>query len=271
MHEVDAAFVGSIPALYERYLGPVLFEPYALDLAQRLADLEHATILETAAGTGIVTRALARSLPPSVSIVATDLNQAMIDFASTSSAGGRVTWKQADATALPFADALFDAVVCQFGVMFFPDKRRGYAEALRVLKPGGRFLFNVWDRIEANEFARAVSDAVAALFADDPPVPDFLARTPFGTFGIERIVEDLRESGFREIGVETVERRGRAPSAGHVAIGFCHGSPLRSEIEARGEGRLEAATEAATRELEARFGAGEIEGSMRAIMFTASG
>jgi len=267
MRDADVAFAGSIPALYERYLGPLLFAPYALDLAGRVADLQEGRLLEIAAGTGILTRALAHSLPEAVEIVATDLNQAMLDFASTQPTARHLVWHQADALHLPLDDQSFDAVVCQFGVMFFPDKPAGYAEARRVLKPGGRFVFNVWDRIEENEFARVVTEAVAALFPDDPPA--FLARTPHGHGDTELIREDIRQAGFSDLAIETVERRSRAPSPRDPAIGFCQGSPLRSEIEARAPDRLDEVTEAAARALAARFGEGAIEGRMQAHVMTA--
>ena len=153
MQSGDTVFAGSIPEIYDRYLGPALFDPYAADLARRVADITSGALLETAAGTGRVTRVLARALPDAVSIVATDLNQAMLDFAVAQPGGDRVSWRQADALALPFEDAGLDAVLCQFGAMFFPDKVAAYREALRVLKPAGRFLFNIWDMIEANTFA----------------------------------------------------------------------------------------------------------------------
>src|SRR5215469_7083543 len=147
----------------------MLFADYAEDLARRTAALAPAHVLEIATGTGVVTRALARTLPREVEITATDLNQAMVDFAAAQPGAERVTWRQADAQALPFADGSFDAVLCQFGVMFFPDRTAAYRETRRVLKPGGWFLFNVWDRIEENEFAQIVTEAVAALFSDNPP------------------------------------------------------------------------------------------------------
>ena len=150
--ETDRVFQGSVPALYDRYLGPMIFAPYADDLAARVAGLQGGSLLEIAAGTGVLTRALVATLPPSVAIVATDLNQPMLDHASARLVSDRLTWRQADAQALPFADGMFDLVVCQFGAMFFPDRPRAFAEAYRVLRPGGRFLFNVWDRIEENEF-----------------------------------------------------------------------------------------------------------------------
>jgi ubiquinone/menaquinone biosynthesis C-methylase UbiE len=266
--DTDKLFVGSIPALYDRHLGPFIFEPYARDLAARIAPIAPRHLLETAAGTGIVTRTLAPALPDSASITATDLNQAMIDHAAAQTAARNVTWRQADALALPFADGSFDAVICQFGVMFFPDKRAGYREALRVLKPGGVFLFNVWDRIEDNEISRVLTEAVAALFPEDPP--QFLARTPHGHHDIAVIREQLRQAGFGRIEIETVEKRGRAPSPRDPAIGFCQGSPLRGEIEARDASRLAEATEAAARAIAARFGPGPIEGKIQAHVIAAT-
>ncbi|MGH6954929.1 MAG: class I SAM-dependent methyltransferase [Alphaproteobacteria bacterium] len=268
MSELDRTFSGSIPEIYDRYLGPMLFEPYAADLAGRVADRGAGRVLETAAGTGIVTRALARVLPAAVAIVATDLNQAMLDFAAARAATGTITWRQADALSLPFEDGSFEVVMCQFGAMFFPDKRRAYREARRMLRPGGRFIFNVWDRIESNEIAGTVSEAVARLFPDDPP--RFLVRTPYGYHEIATIERELRESGFRGVEAESVELACRAPSPREPAIGFCQGSPLRAEIEAQDAERLQAATDAAAKALARRFGPGPIAGSMRAHVVTAS-
>ena len=197
MTTVDTVFSGSIPSLYDRYLGPLIFEPYAQDLASRLSALDAERVLETAAGTGIVTRALERSLSPRGSIVATDLNQPMIDHAAERIPSSRVSWQKADAQALPFPDGAFDAVICQFGVMFFPDKQKAYREARRVLKPGGHFIFNVWDKIEYNEFAGTVTAAVADMFANDPP--RFLARTPHGYHEKQAVIAELRSAGFTDI------------------------------------------------------------------------
>jgi ubiquinone/menaquinone biosynthesis C-methylase UbiE len=205
MKTVDTIFSGSIPSLYDRYLGPLIFEPYAKDLANRVSALNAERVLETAAGTGIVTRALVGSPSPSVSIVATDLNQPMLDHAAERVSSGRVSWQKVDAQALPFPDGSFDAVVCQFGVMFFPDKQKAYREARRVLKAGGRFIFNVWDRIERNEFADLVTAAVADMFANDPP--RFLARIPHGYHEQQAVIAELRSAGFVNIAVETLTRR----------------------------------------------------------------
>ena len=196
MSDIDKAFTGSIAEVYEAYFVPLIFAPYARDLAPRVAAASPRRVLEIAAGTGVVTRVLRELLPASVEIVATDLNQAMLDVAAKTVHSGKVEWRQADAMALPFPDASFDAVVCQFGAMFFPDKAKAYAETRRVLRPGGRFHFNVWDRIADNEFTDVVTDALATLFPADPP--RFMARTPHGYHDVEAIARDLRDGGFTE-------------------------------------------------------------------------
>ena len=210
MVATDKLFAGSIPEIYDRFLVPLIFEPYAVDLAGRVAALGPNDVLETAAGTGVLTRALAERLPPSTHIVATDLNQPMLDQAARRQQAGIVEWKQADALALPFGDRSFDVVACQFGVMFFPDKVQGYKEARRVLRPGGRFLFNVWDRIAENEFADVVTQALAEVFPDDPP--RFMARTPHGHHDVERIRQRPRRRRASPTSrVDAVDARSRAP------------------------------------------------------------
>jgi SAM-dependent methyltransferase len=190
----DKVFAGSIPKLYETYLVPLIFEPYAADLANRLAARPLARVLEIAAGTGVVTRMLASVLADDIAIVATDLNQPMLDQAAAIGTKRPVEWRHADAMQLPFPDATFDAVVCQFGVMFFPDKAKAYAEARRVLRPRGVFIFNVWDRIEENEFADTVTTALESVFPNDPP--RFMARTPHGYHDRSTIERDLANGGF---------------------------------------------------------------------------
>ncbi len=260
---LDKIFAGSIPRLYDEYLVPLIFAPYAEDLAQRLALRSPSRILEIAAGTGVVTRAIASRLPASAAIVATDLNPGMIDIAAQIGTARKVQWRQADAMQLPFADAKFDAVVCQFGVMFFPDKGAAHAEVRRVLKPGGVFFFNAWDRIEENELADEVTRALAAVFTDDPP--RFLARTPHGYHDRAAIEQDLRRGGFASPAkIDTVAARSRAPSPRHVAIAYCQGTPLRSEIEARGPALLAQATDLVASAIAARFGAGLVDGRIQA-------
>jgi len=265
--EVHQTFRGSIPALYDQYLGPMIFAPYAEELASRLGDMRHGRVLETAAGTGVVTRALAAVLPEDVCIDATDLNQPMLDHASSGLPSARVTWQQADAQSLPFPDGMFDAVVCQFGVMFFPDKSLAFSEVYRVLKRGGRFLFNVWDRIEENQFADLVVKSVAALFPSDPPM--FLARTPHGHHDTAALEVRLRTVGFTMVTTETVTRESVSPSALSVAIGYCQGTPMRNEIEARDASRLAEATEAAAAAIARQFGSGPVSGRIKAHVITA--
>jgi ubiquinone/menaquinone biosynthesis C-methylase UbiE len=263
----DKAFTGSIPQFYDRLLVPMLFEPYARDLAQRIKIHEPRDVLETAAGTGVLTRALLSALP-AASITATDLNEPMLEQAKTHLAGNsRIKWQQADALALPFGNASFDIVACQFGVMFFPDKIRGYSETRRVLKPGGRFFFNVWDKIEENDFANVVHQTMQQVFSDDPP--QFMARTPHGYHDAGRIRTDLTAAGFGDIAIEAVAHRSRASSPKDPAIAFCQGTPMRGEIEACGEPDLEAATQQAADALARRIGNGPIEGRIKALVISA--
>lgn len=270
MTATDKVFAGSIPEFYERYLVPLIFEPYAVDIAIRLAEAQPKQVLETATGTGVVTRAMAVRLPASTRITATDLNQPMLDHAKKRQpADARIEWKSADAQALPFAEQSFDAVVCQFGAMFFPDKVQAYREARRVLKRGGRFLFSVWDRISTNEFADVVTQALAQVFPDDPP--RFLVRTPHGYHDVERIRADLKAAGFVDISIAAVDERSKAPSPHDPAVAYCQGTPLRSEIEARDASRLEEATAKAAEAIAKRFGNGAVDGRIRAYVVTAAG
>ena len=263
----DRVFAGSVPKLYETYMVPLIFEPYAADLAKRLASRRVTQVLEVAAGTGVVTRTLAAVLPKKAAIVATDLNQAMLDQAAAVGTSRPVEWRQADAMQLPFGDGMFDAVVCQFGVMFFPDKARAFAETRRVLKPGGVFMFNVWDRIEENEFAETVTSALETVFPKDPP--RFMARTPHGYHDRRAIERDLAGGGFAGTPrIETVTARSRATSARVAAIGYCQGTPLKNEIEARDASRLAEATDVAAAALAKRFGPGAVDGKIQAHVVT---
>ena len=267
MPDIDKVFAGSIPKLYETHLVPLIFEPYAGDLKKRVGLMNISRILEVAAGTGVVTRALATVASEAISIVATDLNQAMLDEAAAVGTGRPVQWQQADAMALPFPDAQFDAVVCQFGVMFFPDKSKAFSEARRVLKPGGVFIFNVWDRISENEFAATVTAALEAVFPKDPP--RFLARTPHGYHDRSIIERDLANGGFEKPArIATIAARSRAASASVPAIAYCQGTPLRNEIEARDASRLAEATDVAAAALAQRFGTDSLDGKIQAHVVT---
>ena len=227
MPATDSAFAGSIPQLYDRFLGPLLFIPYAEEVARRVVEIKPKHVLETASGTGIVTEAIHRAAPDA-RIVATDLNQAMLDVAAGKLRSDRICFQVADAQHLPFADESFDLVVCQFGVMFFPDKVKANSEARRVLSDGGRYLLVIWDRLELNTASIIASDAVAALYPDDPPA--FLPRTPFGYADRARIEEDLRAAGFSDIRFETVERMSLPSDPQSAAIVLVRGSPLAGLI-----------------------------------------
>jgi ubiquinone/menaquinone biosynthesis C-methylase UbiE len=269
MVATDKIFAGSIPEVYDRFLVPLIFESYARDLAWRLAETKPHDVLEVAAGTGVLTRAIASRLPAHAHILATDLNQPMLNHAKALQPGdSRIEWRQADALALPFPDQCFDVVACQFGVMFFPDKLRGFRETLRVLRPGGHFFFNVWDQISENEFADVVTEELAALFPHDPP--RFMARTPHGYHDVEQIRQELKAAGFQNISLKAVDQKSKASSSRDVAIAYCQGTPLRNEIVARGASKLEEVTRRAAEALARRYGTGVIEGRIRAFAISAA-
>jgi len=270
MAESDKVFAGSIPKFYDTLMVPLIFEAYAANLAQLVAASSPGSVLETAAGSGVVTRSLAPRLGADACYMVTDLNQPMLDYAaSRQGADGRIAWRQADALDLPFDDALFDVVCCQFGAMFFPDRVAGYTEARRVLKPGGRFVFSVWDRIEENAFADEVTNAVATVFPHDPP--RFLARTPHGYHDVALIREELSRAGFTDIEIATREEVSRAHSARVAATAYCQGTPLRNEIEARDASSLEVATDRATQAIASRHGDGPVAGKIQAHVIVATG
>ena len=237
--ESGRAFAGSIPQLYEQYMVPLMFAQYAADMARRVVMRKPSRVLEVAAGTGVLTRELARP----------------------------VEWKQADAMHLPFPDASFDVVVCQFGAMFFPVKATAFSEARRVLRPGGAFIFSVWDRIEENEFADTVDRALTARFPANPP--RFMARIPHGYYDHSTIAQDLAGGGFSQsFEFTTLTERSRASSPHVVATAYCQGTPLRAEIEALGPNSLNDATDCASIALGKRFGQGEVESQIQAHVVT---
>jgi ubiquinone/menaquinone biosynthesis C-methylase UbiE len=268
MLETDKVFAGSIPENYDRHMVPLIFEPYAADIARRAASLSPGAVLEIAAGSGVVTRALAPKLPANASYVVTDLNQPMLDYAaSRQPADTRIEWRQADALALPFEEAAFDVVCCQFGAMFFPDRTRGYREVRRVLKPGGHYLFSVWDRIEENVFADDVTNALARIFPTDPP--RFLARTPHGYHDTAVIRRELADAGFSHVTIETRAEQSRASSPRIPAVAYCQGTLLRNEIEARETGKLESATDYAASAIAEKHGRGEVAAKIQAHVIMA--
>jgi ubiquinone/menaquinone biosynthesis C-methylase UbiE len=268
MSEADKVFAGSVPENYDRYMVPLIFEPYAADMAERAAALSPTAVLETAAGSGVVTRALAPKLVQAASYTVTDLNQPMLDYAaSRQPPDPRINWRQANALELPFENGSFDVVCCQFGAMFFPNRTTGYREARRVLKPGGHFLFSVWDRIEDNIFADDVTNALAEIFPNDPP--RFLARTPHGYHDTGLIGSQLNEVGFSDVRINTKAEQSCAPSPRIPAVAYCQGTPLRNEIEARDAGKLDAATDYAESAIAKKHGTGKVAAKIQAHVIMA--
>ena len=268
MADRNAAFVGSIPENYDRYLGPLFFYPYADDLVARLAVTPGLRVLETACGTGIVTERLVAKLVGQGSLVATDLNEPMMAHARERLGTlPALEWRQADATALPFDDGAFDAVVCQFGLMFYPDKAQGVREAFRVLRPGGRYLFNVWDSLENNPVPRITHETVASFFPDDPPQ---FYTIPFSLSDAARVSGWLKEAGFTDVETHTVGKAGSSPSFEAAAQGLIDGNPVYTAIMDRNAAALQTIKAAVARNLAAQFGPhAPLRAPLRAIVFTA--
>ncbi|QMV00564.1 methyltransferase domain-containing protein [Devosia sp. D6-9] len=268
MLETDRAFSGSIPENYDRHMVPLIFEAYAQDMARRMAALSPRAVLETAAGSGVVTRALAPQLPADATYVVTDLSQPMLDYArSRQPPDARITWRQADALGLPFEGGAFDVVCCEFGAMFFPDRIAGFREARRMLRPSGRFIFSVWDRVEENVFADEVTRTLAEIFPDDPP--RFLVRTPHGYFDKALIRRDLEAAGFSDVEIETRAEQSRAFSPDIPALAYCEGTLLRNEIEERAPGTLAEVTEKVAAAIARKHGSGEVAAKIQAHIVTA--
>jgi ubiquinone/menaquinone biosynthesis C-methylase UbiE len=268
MLKSDHDFVDSIPEIYDTYLVPLIFESYAEDLSARVANRKPKDVLEIASGSGVVSRALAPRLMSDTRYTISDLNQPMLDHAaSLQGPDERITWRRADALDLPFDDDSFDSIACQFGVMFFPDRVAAYSEAKRVLRADGCFIFNVWDRIEVNEFAAVASRAVATVFPDDSP--QFLARTPYAYHDEDMIREELGQAGFSSVSITAIEAASKAPSPRHPAIAFCQGTPLRNEIEARDASLLGTVTDKVAEAIAAEFGKEEVTGKIRGYVVEA--
>jgi SAM-dependent methyltransferase len=254
--------------VYDELLVPLCFRGYADDLAARLAGVAAASVLVVACGTGVDTGALAAVLPPTVAITASDLVPGMVERARRRAVARPVTWDLADALHLPYDDGSFDVVVCQFGAMFFPDKRQAFTEAARVLQPGGRFELAVWDCIERNEFGATVAAAMTETFPDDPPA--FLERVPFAYCDPDVVRADLVAAGFTlPGGIEHVAHRARAASPEVVAGAFCGGTPLRDQLQSGGRDRLPAAMVGAAAALARRFGRFDLVGANAALVATA--
>jgi SAM-dependent methyltransferase len=265
MTSQSANFVGDIPANYDYGLGPYLFADYGADLARRVASGGPRRVLEIAAGTGIVTRLLRDALPSSAHLLASDLNWPMLAIAREKFGDSeQVEFHQADATALPFTDETFDAVVCQFGLMFFPDKTEAYREAFRVLAPNGRYYFNVWDSFEFNSFARITHEAIGRLV--DGEAPAFFT-VPFGYHQIDEIKAALIQSGFSDISINVVRVDKTVEDLRRLAEGLIFGNPIVAEIGARGTADAAAIVEAVMTALRGEFGKSARRMTLQAIVF----
>ena len=254
MATTEVQFAGSMPEAYQERLVPLIFEDYARDLAGRVS--AGGDVLETACGTGVVSRYLAAQAK---SLCATDFSEPMLDVARSRSPG--VDFRFADACDLPFADASFDAVVNQFGVMFVPDEARCYAEAARVLRPGGMVAFNVWDSLGRNPIPACVHEAVQRLCPENPPL--FL-ETPFTERDYNEVVSHLQAAGFAHVRIEVCPRPCRAATASDAALAFVTATPLAVECAERGI--IDEALGAAADAVRDRFGDGPIETTMQATI-----
>lgn len=264
MSASNASFTGDIPRHYDTGLGPVIFAGYAAEMARRAAAGSPSRVLETACGTGIVTRALRDALPVTTHIAATDLNADMLGIAEQKfQPGGTVAFRTADGTALPFPDGSFDTVICQFGMMFYPDKDKGYREAHRVLAPGGRYLFSVWDAHRYNAFGRIAHEVIGSFFPSDPP--SFYA-VPFGYSALDPIKASLLEAGFAGIDISVVPRVQRGVDIAAFAQGVIFGNPVAAQIQQRGGPHPAAIRDAVAKAMRKEIG--EVE-QMQAIFFDA--
>lgn len=266
MSNLPSAFTGSIPRLYEQYLVPVIFTPYAEDLVARVAAFAPKRVIEVACGTGAVTRMLLEKLPADAKLVATDLNQAMIDVASgRTPKDPRLEWRVADGTALPFGPVEFDIVTAQFGVMFYPDKPAGLASARQVLKPGGRFVFNVWSDFSKNPFGRIAHETIGSFFTSDPPK---FYETPFGWADPAVIEKTARDAGFRSVAIERVAKQACGDAIRDFATGLVSGNPVIGSIIERGLD-AEAITDRMADELRAVYRDRPFRGPLEALVVTA--
>ena len=267
MKDQELRFTGSVPEKYEALMVPLIFSPYAKVVAQRASSFQPRRVLETAAGTGAVTRALCKALMDA-ELVASDLNQPMLDVNAARIGSDRVRFVEADAQLLPFGDGSFDLVVCQFGSMFFPDRVRGHSEARRVLRKGGHYLLAIWDAIERNALSAATQQVLVDAFPDDPPL--FMNEGPFGYSDTSRIETDLHDALFDIVEIETVELRSRSPSAHDAASAFCYGTPMGTELDEREPGSLERVFPLVEQALRQFEGPDEIDAPMSAHIVTAT-
>jgi len=270
MATASPTFSGSVPNTYHTFLGPLIFDAYAKDMTARLAGVlkSNATVLELAAGTGIVTKQVLAALPAGAKLTVTDISEPMLSLAKSQISDPRLTFQPADACQLPFPDKSFDALFCQYGVMFFPDKVQAMKEARRVLAPGGTYIFNIWDSFEHNPIPHTVHQTLATLIPTNP-IP-FLAKMPFGYSDRAEIERVTRAGGFSNVAIETVEFPSSAPTAADAARAWVEGTPVLAALNERGKTDPAPIRAEVEKALAAKFGNGPCRSTMRAIVVTAS-
>ncbi|MEZ2371720.1 class I SAM-dependent methyltransferase [Arthrobacter sp. RCC_34] len=267
MNAKDKEFVGSIPTVYDEVLVPLMFQDYARDLATAVVTAAPARVLETAAGTGVVTRELASALPQA-QLTATDLNPAMLARAeSVQPASATLEWRQADALNLPFEDGSFDALACAFGVMFFPDRHRAFREAVRVLKPSGLFAFTVWDSLEHNPVPRSIVESLHELGQDE--AASFLERVPFSLADPPLLTGELETAGFSTVQVRAIEHLSGPTTAAGIARSHLFGTPTNNYLVLDEPDGAELLLASVTTLLTERFGDGEFRLPVSALLVTA--
>jgi len=260
MEKQHAAFAGTIPAFYEKYLGPFLFEPYALDIVSRMENKKYSNILELACGTGRVTAHLSRSLAHD-QLIATDLNKDMIEVAKQNVTDKNIQWQVADALELPFKNNSFDAVVCQFGIMFFPDKLKGLQEAYRVLRPGGKLLFNTWDKVENVPAIHEGRKIVESFFENDPPG---FYKTPFSMFDKDELENLMKSAGFKNVSATLVKKEGVSSGAADLTKGIVEGNPIYLAIIEKDPSLIKPIEEKVEKVLAEKFGDKPLKSSLAA-------
>lgn len=225
-------FSGEVPGNYDKYLGPILFEPYALDLIDRLKNERVEHVLELACGTGRVTTHLVDLIPTKGSLTATDLNPGMLELAQSKIQNEKIFWTVADAEDLSFYNGQFDHIVCQFGVMFFPAKEKSFKEANRVLKKGGKYIFSTWESVEKNPRIDLMWSVIHEVFGNE--APDFFQKGPHSFFDKKEIERLMVNAGFKNVRIETVAKTPKYNQPEDLIKGFAEGSPLANYLAEKG-------------------------------------
>ncbi|WP_171122072.1 MULTISPECIES: class I SAM-dependent methyltransferase [unclassified Ruegeria] len=261
----SASFVGDIPTHYDKGLGPNIFVDYAALIAEKCCDEPASSVIELAAGTGIVSRFLRDKLPAEASLLVTDLNAPMLEVAKAKFSGDEnIQFAVANAMELPFDGPEFDLMVCQFGVMFFPDKIASYREAARVLRPGGRYVFNVWSPMSENPFSQMAHELMQKVFPDDPPG---FYKVPFHYGDPATVLGDLSSAGWSNVTHETIKIQKKIQDLEVFSRSLVFGNPLIDEINERGGVDPEDVVKEFRAELENRFGPDGMTMPLSATMF----